>query len=86
MARSRSWSVTGIEIKARYLKFPSDRTTTSNLVALIDQPTHFDPGRHYGVFSVTVPKDFGTKRLTYTISVNNQPQTISAWTSSWLPD
>lgn len=41
------------------------------------QPTHFEVGRNYGVFSVTVPKDFGTKRLTYTISVNNQPQTIT---------
>ena len=41
------------------------------------QPTHFEVGRHYGVFSVTVPKDFGTKRLTYTINVNNQPQTIT---------
>jgi len=41
-----------------------------------DQPTHFDPGRHYGVFSLTVPKDFGTKRLSYTLSANNQPQTI----------
>ena len=41
-----------------------------------EQPTHFDPGRHYGVFSIIVPKDFGTRRLTYTINVNNQPQTI----------
>jgi hypothetical protein len=41
-----------------------------------DQPTHFDPGRHYGVFSLIVPKDFGTKRLAYTINANNQPQTI----------
>jgi hypothetical protein len=41
------------------------------------QPTHFETGRNYGVFSVTVPKDFGTKRLTYTISVNGQPQTIT---------
>jgi len=41
------------------------------------QPTRFDLGRHYGVFSLTVPKDFGTKRLTYTINVNNQPQTIT---------
>src|SRR5262245_43972181 len=44
------------------------------------QPTHFEVGRNYGVFSVTVPKDFGTKRLTYTISVNNQPQTITLGT------
>ena len=41
-----------------------------------DQPTHFDTGRHYGVFSIIVPKDFGTKRLSYTINVNNQPQRI----------
>jgi hypothetical protein len=41
-----------------------------------DQPTHFDTGRHYGVFSIIVPRDFGTKRLTYTINANNQPQTI----------
>jgi hypothetical protein len=41
-----------------------------------EQPTHFDPGRHYGVFSLIVPKDFGTKRLAYTINANNQPQTI----------
>jgi len=41
-----------------------------------DQPTHFDTGRHYGVFSIIVPKDFGAKRLSYTINVNNQPQTI----------
>jgi hypothetical protein len=41
-----------------------------------DQPTHFDTGRHYGVFSILVPKDFGTKRLTYTINANNQPQSI----------
>jgi hypothetical protein len=41
-----------------------------------DQPTHFDTGRHYGVFTIIVPKDFGTKRLSYTINANNQPQTI----------
>src|SRR5262245_30517888 len=27
------------------------------------QPTHFQPRRHWGVFTVTVPKDFGNKRL-----------------------
>src|SRR5262245_35227164 len=46
----------------------------------LGQPTHFDLGRNYGVFSVIVPKDFGTKRLTYTINVNNQPQTITLGT------
>ena len=29
------------------------------------QPTHFLPGRQWGVFTVTVPKDFGDKKLTW---------------------
>lgn len=41
------------------------------------QPTHFLLGRNYGVFSITVPRDFGTKRYTYTITANGQPQTIT---------
>ena len=28
------------------------------------QPTHFLTGRQYGMFAITVPKDFGTKKLT----------------------
>ncbi len=36
------------------------------------QPTHFEPGRHYGVFAITVPKDFGAKRLTWTLVANGQ--------------
>jgi hypothetical protein len=43
------------------------------------QPTHFERGRGHGVFAITVPKDFGNKRLTYTIVANNLPQTISLW-------
>jgi len=31
------------------------------------QPTHFLPRRHKGVFTVTVPKDFGDKTLTWTL-------------------
>jgi hypothetical protein len=34
------------------------------------QPTHFLPGRQWGMFSVTVPKDFGEKKLTWTLTVN----------------
>lgn len=41
------------------------------------QPTHFLPGRHYGVFSVTVPEDQAERRLTWTVSVNNQPSEIA---------
>src|SRR5277367_2135645 len=29
------------------------------------QPTHFLPGRQWGVFVITVPKDFGEKKLTW---------------------
>jgi hypothetical protein len=36
------------------------------------QPTHFEPGRHYGVFSIQVPKDFGDKKYTWTLVVNGQ--------------
>src|SRR5262245_24588823 len=36
------------------------------------QPTHFLPGRHWGMFTITVPKDFTTpdQRLTWTIVAN----------------
>jgi hypothetical protein len=36
------------------------------------QPTHFLPRRQWGVFTVTVPKDFGTKKLTWTLTVNGK--------------
>src|SRR5262245_29387952 len=29
------------------------------------QPTHFLPRRQWGVFTITVPKDFGEKKLTW---------------------
>jgi hypothetical protein len=34
------------------------------------QPTHFAAGRQWGIFTVTVPKDFGDKKLTWTLTVN----------------
>ena len=53
------------------------------------QPTHFlsgggsgggsRAGRQYGLFTITVPKDFGTKRLTWTLVANGQPQSIALW-------
>ena len=36
------------------------------------QPTHFLTGRQYGMFAIPVPKDFGTKKLTWTIVANGQ--------------
>lgn len=40
------------------------------------QPTHFIPGRQWGVFTITVPKDFGNKRLTWTIVANGKTTQI----------
>jgi hypothetical protein len=42
------------------------------------QPTHFLTGRQWGVFTVTVPKDFGTKKLTWTLVANGKPTVIPA--------
>lgn len=36
------------------------------------QPTHFQPRRHWGVFTVRVPADFGNKRVVWTLNVNGQ--------------
>ena len=41
------------------------------------QPTHFLPGRNWGMFSVPVPRDLkDDQRLTWTITVNGQTMTI----------
>jgi hypothetical protein len=42
------------------------------------QPTHFLPRRQLGVFTVTVPKDFGTKKLTWTLTANGETTVIPA--------
>ena len=36
------------------------------------QPTHFEPRRHWGVFAVVVPADFGTKKVTWTLRDRGQ--------------
>ena len=43
------------------------------------QPTHFYAGRQHGVFAIKVPKDFGTQKLTWTLTANGQTSTISFW-------
>lgn len=40
------------------------------------QPTHFAAGRQWGVFVVTVPKDFGSGKLTWSITANGQTTSI----------
>jgi hypothetical protein len=44
------------------------------------QPTHFGPGRGWGVFSIPVPKDFGDKKLTWTIVANGFTNAITLHT------
>jgi hypothetical protein len=42
------------------------------------QPTHFLPRRQWGVFTVTVPENFGTEKLTWTIVANGQATAVPA--------
>jgi len=46
------------------------------------QPTHFNTGRNWGVFSIKLPKDFGTKKLTWTIVANGLTNTITLHTQA----
>lgn len=36
------------------------------------QPTHFQPGRHWGVFAIKVPADFGEKTIVWTVKVRGE--------------
>src|SRR3989442_13052583 len=40
------------------------------------QPTHFLPRRQWGVFTIPVPKDFGDKKLVWTLTANGQTTSI----------
>ncbi len=42
------------------------------------QPTHFLPRRQWGVFTVTVPKDFGSKKLMWTLTANGVTTVVPA--------
>src|SRR5262249_35488796 len=42
------------------------------------QPTHFLPGRQYGLFVVKVPADFGNQKITWAIIANGQTTVIPA--------
>lgn len=42
------------------------------------QPTHFLTRRQWGMFTVTVPKDFGTKKITWTLTANGSTNAIPA--------
>lgn len=43
------------------------------------QPTHFAARRQHGLFAFAVPRDLGTKRMTWTLRANGQTATISFW-------
>jgi hypothetical protein len=43
------------------------------------QPTYFYTGRQHGVFAIKVPKDFGNKKLTWSLTANGQTSTITFW-------
>jgi hypothetical protein len=42
------------------------------------QPTHFVPGRGWGLFTVQVPADFGDNKIIWTIVANGKSTTIPA--------
>jgi hypothetical protein len=43
------------------------------------QPTVFEPGRHYGVFAIPVPKGQESRKLTWTLTVNGQTSAVTIW-------
>jgi hypothetical protein len=42
------------------------------------QPTHFLVKRRWGVFAITVPRDFGSGKVTWTLVTNGKPISIPA--------
>src|ERR1035438_5876129 len=42
------------------------------------QPTHFMPGRGWGLFAVKVPADFGENKITWTLTANSKTTVIPA--------
>jgi hypothetical protein len=51
------------------------------------QPTHFQPRRHWGVFAVKVPADFGDKKLTWTLRFRGATYAIpGSLHSNWQID
>ena len=49
------------------------------------QPTYFEIGRQWGVFVVKVPKDFGTKAVTWTITSGGETQAIPVTLNKGYP-
>jgi len=49
------------------------------------QPTYFEIGRQWGVFVVKVPKDFGNKAVTWTITSGGETQSVPATLNKGYP-
>ena len=45
------------------------------------QPTHFEPGRVYGVFSIPVTKEMGNRKYTWTLVTNGKTAQVVFWTN-----
>ena len=43
------------------------------------QPTHFHPGRENRVFTITVPKEQGARKMTWTVTANGNTQAVTFW-------
>jgi hypothetical protein len=43
------------------------------------QPTHFHPGRENRVFTITVPKEQGARKTTWTVTANGNTQAVTFW-------
>lgn len=56
---------------------PNNKVEPGNLDQ--GQPTHFLANRNNRMFTVTVPKDFGTKKVTWTLTANGITQSVTAW-------
>lgn len=41
------------------------------------QPTHFLPRRQWGMFTIPIPKDFGDRKLTWTLVANGQTTSVA---------
>ena len=52
----------------------------------LGQPTYFLVGRGWGVFAIKVPKDFGDKKLTWTIVANGKTVSVPVGLHQGLPD
>ena len=49
------------------------------------QPTYFETGRQWGVFTIKVPKDFGNKVIRWTLVSNGETQSIPLTLNAGYP-